>query len=422
MEILMFEMNHLATILFACSIIHIFCTKKILSLSHRFPNGSIQENSLHFLGEVEVVFGLWAAVFMAIWSIRFGTKSASAYLDSVNYTEAIFVFVIMCMAATRPILQFSDLAISTISRILPVKPKMALYVCCMILGPLLGSLITEPAAMTVTALLLRDLFFKKSSSQRFLYVSIGLLFVNISIGGTLTHFAAPPVLMVAGPWKWDSYFMLTHFGWRAVVAILVSTVATAIVFREELSRDLERQSDETKKTPLWVLGVHLAFMVLTIATAHHVSFFVPVFLLFLGWCSVSSEYQDDIKIKESLLVGFFLAGLVTLGKLQEWWLQPLLSGLGETPLFWGAMSLTAFTDNAALTYLGTLVPGLSDSAKYALVAGAVTGGGLTVIANAPNPAGFGILRQSFGEDGVNPIGLFLAALPFTLVAALAFLL
>jgi Na+/H+ antiporter NhaD/arsenite permease-like protein len=82
--------------------------------------------------------------------------------------------------------------------------------------------------------------------------------------------------------------------------------------------------------------------------------------------------------------------------------------------------LTAFTDNAALTYLGSLVDGLSDGFKYALVAGAVTGGGLTIIANAPNPAGLAILRSYFDDEAVNPLGLFLAALPPTLIAAMLF--
>ena len=49
--------------------------------------------------------------------------------------------------------------------------------------------------------------------------------MNISIGGTLTHFAAPPVLMVARPWEWDTVFMFGHFGWRAALAIVVSTLA-----------------------------------------------------------------------------------------------------------------------------------------------------------------------------------------------------
>ena len=73
-----------------------------------------------------------------------------------------------------------------------------------------------------------------------------------------------------------------------------------------------------------------------------------------------------------------------------------------------------------MTFLGSLVEGLSDDKKYYLVAGAVAGGGLTVIANAPNPAGFGILKGSFGDDGINPIGLLAAAIPPTLVALIAF--
>lgn len=418
----MLEMKYVATVLFVCAVIHTFCTKKILNLAHRFPEGSMQENLLHFLGEVEVVFGIWASILVAIWSFQSGTKGAALYLDSINYTEPVFVFVIMCMSATRPVLYLADKAISALSRLIPVPGPIALYISCLIAGPLLGSLITEPAAMTVTALLLRDQFFTEKTSMKFKYATMGLLFVNISIGGTLTHFAAPPVLMVAGPWKWDTAFMLQNFGWRSALAVTIGTLATAAYFRNEIMKTGMRTTSMVPRVPLWVVMVHLWFLGLTVFTAHYMAFFVPLFLLFLGWCSVAREYQDELRLKESLLVGFFLGGLVTLGKLQDWWLQPLLSGLGETPLFWGALVLTAVTDNAALTYLGTLVPDLSDAAKYALVAGAVGGGGLTVIANAPNPAGYGLLRESFGPNGVSPLNLLLAALPYTLLAAAALLL
>ena len=118
-------------------------------------------------------------------------------------------------------------------------------------------------------------------------------------------------------------------------------------------------------------------------------------------------------------MGCFLAVIVTLGGLQNWWLQPVLTSLGDLPLYLGATALTGITDNAALTYLGTLVE-LSESAKYYLVAGAVAGGGLTVIANAPNPAGFGILKDSFGEEGISPLGLLISAIFPTILALIMF--
>ena len=89
-------------------------------------------------------------------------------------------------------------------------------------------------------------------------------------------------------------------------------------------------------------------------------------------------------------------------------------------LFASATLLTAITDNAALTYLGSLVEGVSHDFKYSLVAGAVTGGGLTVIANAPNPAGFALLKGSFEDGAISPFGLLAAAAAPTLVAACAF--
>ena len=401
--------KYFATLFLVCAVVHTFAANAIIERSHRYPSGSITANLLHFLGEVEVVFGIWAALLIGVISVHSGLDGATEYLEEINFTEPAFVFVIMCMAATRPVLLLVERIIALIARLLPIGQTTAIYCTSLILGPLLGSLITEPAAMTVTALLVKG-FFTPSSSLRFRYATLGLLFVNISIGGTLTHFAAPPVLMVATPWQWTTAYMATHFGWKAAIAIATGTIATAVLFRAELQAAVT-PTQVKDKVPAWVMGVHILFLALTIINAHHMVFFLPLFLFFLSWCSISKAYQDDIRIKESLLVGFFLGGLVTLGKLQGWWLQPLLSSLGDRPLFWGAMVLTAITDNAALTYLGTLVPGLTDSAKYALVAGAVSGGGLTVIANAPNPAGYGLLRECFGEDGISPVGLLLARCP-----------
>ena len=120
------------------------------------------------------------------------------------------------------------------------------------------------------------------------------------------------------------------------------------------------------------------------------------------------------------MVALFLAGLVVLGGLPKWWLQPVLSSLSPTVLYYGATALTAITDNAALTYLGSLVDGTSADFRYALVAGSVTGGGLTVIANAPNPAGFALLRDSFEDGAISALWLLVGALVPTLVAIAAF--
>lgn len=417
------SMQGLATVFFALAVAHTFSVKYLAALARRFPAGSVGENLLHFLAEVEVVFGLWAALLIAVWTTRFGTSSAISYLDGINFTEAAFVFVIMCMAATRPVLDLCRQGTLALANLLPVPRRMALFTATLILGPLLGSVITEPAAMTVTALLLREHFFAEKMSIKFRYSTFALLLVCISIGGTLTSFAAPPVLMVAQIWGWSNSFMFHTFGWRAVLAIVISVVTTAVIFRRELLQEPAALSSKIapQRAPLWVSGVHLIFLLLTISSSHHMRLFVPLFMFFLGWCAVTREYQDELKLKESLMVAFFLGGLVTLGGLQHWWLEPLVTKLEPLQMFWGATTLTAVTDNAALTYLGSLVPDLSAQAKYALVAGAVTGGGLTVIANAPNPAGYGLLRDTFGDDGISPVLLLVSALPYTLVAAGMFL-
>jgi Putative Na+/H+ antiporter len=327
------------------------------------------------------------------------------------------------MAGSRPIIVLSEKIIMFFSKMLGFIPqRMAYYCSALIIGPILGSFITEPAAMTVTALILLDYFFSNPNmSQKFKYATIGLLFVNVSIGGTFTHFAAPPVLMVASKWGWGLTHMLTHYGWKSGFAISFSTLLTAYFFRKELQGQLEiKQKHQAYLAPTWWMTlVSVLFLTAVVFMSHHMVIFMGIFLFFLGFAKVTREYQDRLKLVESLMVGFFLGGLVTLGSLQSWWLAPLLNNMGETAIFYGCTALTAITDNAALTYLGSLVPDLSEMKKYYLVAGSVAGGGLTVIANAPNPAGFGILKSKFGPDGINPMKLFLGALGPTIVAVIA---
>ena len=274
--------------------------------------------------------------------------------------------------------------------------------------------------MTLAALMLRDRIFGAGVSQKLKYATLGVLFVNISIGGTLTSFAAPPVLMVAAKWNWDSWHMLTHFGWKAALAVVVNALVTTLLFRRELSRLATPLHDGAERLPVWVSLLHILFLAGVVAFAHHPAAFMGLLLFFLGFATAYPKFQDRLILREGLLVAFFLAGLVVLGGQQQWWLEPLLTGMDSTTVYFGATALTAVTDNAALTYLGSLVDGLSDEFKYALVAGAVTGGGLTVIANAPNPAGFAILRGHFEDESIHPIGLVLAALLPTLVAVVAF--
>ncbi len=405
--------------LFALAIVHTFSTKYFEHLAHLQPRHA---GLWHWLGEVEVVFGFWALVLAIAMVAMLGTQAAVDYIDNRNYTEPMFVFAVMVIAATRPILQAALALVQWLARAVPLQGSLGYYLVVMVLVPLMGSFITEPAAMTLAALILGGRFFARNLSTRLKYATLGALFVNISIGGTLTSFAAPPVLMVAAQWGWDTAFMAVTFGWKAAIAVVVNAVGVSVVFRKELAALPLHGGAETATplVPFSLVAVHLAFLVGVVVFAHHPPIFMGLFLFFLGITHAYEHHQDRLILKEGLLVAFFLAGLVVLGGQQQWWLQPLLMRMSSDVVFVGAIVLTAFTDNAALTYLGSLVEGLSESFKYALVAGAVTGGGLTIIANAPNPAGIAILRPHFHEGVVHPLGLLVAALPPTLVAAAAF--
>ncbi len=405
-----------AAVLFALALIHTFSTSVFERLAHTRP---AHAGLWHLLGEVEVVFGFWAMVLVVVMAMLASSGEAIAYLDSRNFTEPLFVFAIMVVAGSRPILQGSRMLVDLLVKLLPMPGKLAFFFTALAIVPLLGSAITEPAAMTLAALLLRDTVFA-NASNRLRYAALGVLFVNVSIGGTLTPFAAPPVLMVAAKWQFDLAYMLTHFGWKAATAVVINAAVLTLLFSREIRQMPVVATQEAARVPLPLLALHLLFLVGIVVFAHHPAAFMAVLLLFMGIATAYPQHQDRLILREGLLVAFFLGGLVVLGGQQQWWLQPLLLKMDATSVYYGATALTAITDNAALTYLGSLVDGLSEEFKYALVSGAVTGGGLTIIANAPNPAGASILRSRFNDGAISAGGLLAGAALPTLVAIACF--
>jgi hypothetical protein len=398
--------------LFGLAVVHTFSTRYFEHLAHTQP---AHAGLWHLLGEVETVFGFWAFVLLVFMALALGWGVATDYLDERRFVEPMFVFVIMVVAASRPIMQLARDAVGVAARALPLERGAAVLFVSVALVPLLGSFITEPAAMTLAALMLRDTLFSRGASKRLKYAALGVLFVNVSIGGTLTSFAAPPVLMVAAKWGWTTPHLLGLMGWKSALAVLINAAALVALFRKDLPA-AAASPRAGARVPGWFVAVNLAILALIVVSHHDPEVFMGLLLLFLGLAEAYRRHHDRLLLREGLMVAFFLAGLVVLGGQQKWWLQDVLANLDGATLFFGAAALTAVTDNAALTYLGSLVEGTGEAFRYALVAGAVAGGGLTVIANAPNPAGFAILKDSFDEGSINPLGLLAAALPPTAVA------
>jgi Putative Na+/H+ antiporter len=405
-------------LLFALAVVHTFSTRYFEHLAH---TRTAHAGVWHLLGEVETVFGFWALILLGFMALALGWSATTDYLDSRRFIEPMFVFVVMVIAGSRPVMQLASDAVRAAGWALPLRPGLSGYFLSLSLVPLLGSLITEPAAMTLAAFMLRDRLFSRDVSARLKYATLGVLFVNVSIGGTLSNFAAPPVLMVAAKWDWSTAYMFATIGWKATLGVLLNAALITLVFRRELARAASAEpARSSTRVPVPFVAVNLAILGGVVAASHDPEVFMGLFLLFLGLAEAYRRHHDRLVLREGLMVAFFLAGLVVLGGLQRWWLQPTLSSLDESALFYGAVALTAITDNAALTYLGSLVDGVSDEFRYALVTGAVAGGGLTVIANAPNPAGFAILKDTFDDRAISALWLLVAALPPTAVAIFCF--
>ncbi len=338
----------LATILFAIAVVHTFCVKRFAHWAHRYPSGSIPENALHFLAETEVVFGLWAAaLFLGIFAISRSLEQAVHYIEGLNYTEAKFVLVIMVVAATRPVVLLAERILDGLSQWIPATRNVAFFWCALAIGPLLGSFITEPAAMTLLAIVLRRRYFDQKVSSQLAYSALGLLFVNVSIGGTLTHFAAPPVLMVAKTWNWDSWFMMTTFGWRAALSTCLSSLLITLWFRRELD-SLEAVECQTVQVPRWLTSLHIAF------SGDRRAFCASSGCVFRSLYDVPRADDGHPRVPGPAEAARGPAGWILpcrpcdSGNLQEYWLKPLITELNGPTLFFGAIGLTAITDNAAL--------------------------------------------------------------------------
>lgn len=419
-----------ALALFVLAIIHTLTVEKIHNFARRLEaretprmHGGRRVRSLHlqalyFLSEVEIVFALWAVPLFFAISLFYGSHIAMEYMNSRVYTEALFVAVILAIASTRPIVHAAESTIRWIAKGLG-SSLSAWWFALLTVGPLLGSFITEAGAMALCALLLSNQFYIHHPSQKLAYATLALLFVNISVGGILTDFASPAVLILAHCWRWTTLDMFATFGWKAALGVLLSNLVYWLYFRKELAQMNVRKkamevfaayASERRETPVpkWVTLIHILFMAWIVAVSHYPALFVAAFLFFVAFHQATRHHQAPIRLARPLLVGLFLAGLVIHGGLQGWWVVRVLEGLQPLAVMGASILMTGFNDNTAIAYLATLIPEWGDAFKYALFTGVIAGGGLTVIANAPNPAGYGILKRHF-NNGIHPLKLLAAA-------------
>ncbi len=369
-------LNLVATIIFLGAIVHTFLVNRFRNIAHNYQQSyDAIEYLLHatdgspdfwkkhdkllfraqfffFMSEVEAVFGIWLVpLFVAIIAFH-GWSTMVSYVGNVNVSDAIFVVVIMAMASSLPIIRFTETVIAKVSAIGKGTPA-SWWLAILTLGPLLGSFITGPAAMTICALLLRHRFYSLKPSERLKYATLGLLFVNISVGGVLTQFASPPVVIVASTWNWDLAYMFTHFGWKAVIGIILSNLLYLTVFRREfakLATNIPDEEQEGRRPIPWrITGIHILFLCWTVTNAHYPVLVILGLLFFLAFVSATRLNQQAIMLRPPLLVGFFLAALIIHGGCQQWWIGPVLGTLSRWPLMLAATILTAFNDNAAIT-------------------------------------------------------------------------
>lgn len=413
-----------STLILFFATVHMFCTpwlyRRSLAYAKKKEESAKHWKHYHFLSEiyfliseVEVVFGIWLIPLLAFFSWFEGWRPALAYLNSRDYGHALYIMVVLVVIGSRPIITLAELVLEWFARLGKDTPA-AWWWTILIVGPLLGSFIKEPAAMVLSAILLTRKFYPFKPSPLFQYATLGLLFANISVGGMLTNFASRALFIVADHWNWDMLYMLKNFGWKAVVAIISATAVYYLIFRKEFARfpkklETVEKEESYQPAPIWITIVHLFFLAGIVLTSETPALFIGIFILFLGFWRATLFYQKRLHLQSAILVGFFFAGLIIHGELQSWWVVPIIQKLSNIGVMEASFILSSVMDNAIVGYLTVQIPQIDDLKHYLIISGAMAAGGLTLVANAPNPLGYSILRASFDER-LSFLYLFLGAL------------
>lgn len=430
----MISLFHILTLsIFILAIMHTLLANHFVTLANHVEaiyakkNRSIRSEKristlaemLRFLGEIEIVFALWVIPLIIVILIFYDWTTVVGYVNSKIYAEPFFIVIIMSLASTRPILQFAEKWVHFIAKKLGDTPA-SWWITIMTLTPALGSFITEAAAMTIAALLLKNRFYIYGTSKKLAYGTLGLLFVNFSVGGMLTNIAAPPSLILSKCFNWSGADFFHQFGFKTLLGILLVNSLYFILFRKEFKKlkkfkyEIEHEIKKEAKIPFWITFMNLLFITWVIFMKDNPPLFMGGYLMFLGFHHATRPHQSPLTLKRPLMVGLFLAGLALHTEFQKWWIEKILTGFGYGEMMVAGAFVTSFTENATVAYLTCLLPDLTPLIKYALVSGLIAGGGLTVIAHSPNLVGQTILKKYF-RRGVSPLYLFLGALPATLI-------
>ena len=417
-----------STLIFALSIVHVFFTPTIfkaalaLQKKQKHHEWQVTIETLLLLSEIELVFGLWLIPLFGGYALFYSWSESLGYLTSRDYTEALYMVVIVLIVSASPLITFGEKVLEKIARLGKDSPTSWWWVI-LCLGPLSSMLLKEPGAMALLAVLLGRKFYHFRPSNAFKYVTLALLFLNVALSGLLSSFSSRSLYLLTSKRELSTYYMLRTFGWKALLGILLITSVAYLVFRKEFRKFPGRvpalERGERKKVPLWVTLGHLLFAASVAYVGNQGPLLVLLGLCFLGFYKITAIYQHTHVIKQAFFVGFFFAALLILGELQGWWIREIFPHLEALGTEVATLILSAFIDNAVVIYLVPDIFSLTDPRFYAAVVGSIAAGGLTVIANVPNPIGYTLLSPYFKRK-ISGIGLFTAALIPTLLIFLLF--
>lgn len=395
------------------------------------PHTSTVARLVHVLAEGEGGPPIWTLILFVIGIILIGYENMKGYLESVNIAEPMFVGGMVLVASTKPVLDASERIIMFLAQKLPLPGLLGFFAVTLTLGPLLGSFITEPAAMVVVVSLVMRQVKGRHLTRRFLYLLLGVICTNVSVGGALTPIAAPAIVVIADSVGWDIAFTMQNFGPKAILTVLTTTTVVVIIpyWRTLAGMDFHagmngngdfHKHDLPENKAAWkkalALSINVGIIGLMIVFSHTPVMMLLTLFLFYIFHDVFHAYHSPMKFMDGFRVAAFLYGILALGTLQRWWIEPLIHELDDGTLYFSIAGLTTIMDNALLTYLVSLVEGIEQSLLILIVWAALAAGGALLPANAPNPIAKVEMQTIFPNQEPSMVQWFINALPSTIIA------
>lgn len=414
----------LCLVFFVAAISHALLSDRFLIFAHRYETSvdksgsglSFAASFYFFVGNITCIFGLWLIPLLVYLAYHNGIDSAFSLFHESEPNEAVFNFVMVAIAMTRPMRYLFANVLRYFSSLFQ-NQLMFWWLGSFFLTILLSGLISEIAAMTLQCALLSHFFYNLKPGKSLSYFTLSVLLVCGAFGNTVIPFNLNEMFNFRTDWGWSGWDVFYYFGWKSFLSLAVAACMGAVWFRKEfalLQASFDQEMEKVSRHPInYRLIFYLVLLVLASLSKQslYAMFAFLVAVIFLHKRHFMSEEEGELNLRDPLLIAFFTYTLEIYASLQSWWVLPMLEGIEGWSLYFATLFLTGLNENVPIQAASGVLQQTSEMIKFLFYLGLAAGGGITFFANSSNILAKEKLNSFFEYRAISPIRQMFTALP-----------